>query len=86
MLGGEVVKELEGCWVLNGLQQVCREAVRLWVDLVARVELKVGGEGEEDGNGEEETGRWGRRRLSALEAARSCCDLAGGMTGTHQRP
>lgn len=43
------------------------------------MELGVGGMGEEEENGEETAGRWGRRELSALEAARSC-RFAGAMT------
>lgn len=84
MLGAEVLNWLRSCvlalllgiWVLNGLQQDCREGVRLWA---ARVELGVGGMGEEEENGDEPAGRWGRRELRALEAARNC-GFAGAMT------
>lgn len=87
MLGADVLKGLESCVLvllllgfgdINGLlQQDCREAVRLWG---AQVELGVCGMGEEEENGEETAGRWGRReQLSALEAARSC-RFAGAMT------
>lgn len=40
----------------------------------------MGGMGEEEENGEEAAGRWGRRGASALEAARSCRVAGGGMT------
>lgn len=43
------------------------------------MELGVCGMGEEEENGEETAGGWGRMELSALEAARSC-RLAGAMT------
>lgn len=73
---------LLGLWlgvrVLNGLQQVCREAAMLWL-WAERVELGDGGTDEDDENGWEKAGRWGRREVSTLEAARSCRS-AGGMT------
>lgn len=50
----------------------------LWL-WAGRVELGVGGTDEDDENGWEKAGRWGRREVSTLEAARSC-RFAGGMT------